>query len=128
MGDQTKSRMNKLRVIDDPKKGIKPDWRTTSDQVYFSEWEKRDITIRYAGKCVVCSRKVYQPLAEDGRPYDPDPRGIFGQEHAAAHFVASEFGMSGPDVALCFECSNTRERYEAGLAIARSQWKEQVAA
>ena len=110
-------------LTDHPKRGIKPDWKTTEDQQYYSGWEGRLVTIKHAGKCVVCGRNVYQPTDETGRPYDPDPRGIFGQEHAAAHLVASEYSMTGPDASLCFECSNTREQYQRGLEIARAQWK-----
>lgn len=110
-------------IIDDPKKGMRLDFRTTEDQQFFSQWENRNVTVRFAGRCVVCNRKVYQPLSERGHPYDPDPRGIFGQEHAAAHLVASEFSCTGKDITLCFECSNTREKYDRALAIARKEWK-----
>lgn len=102
---------------------FKPNWKMSCDQIYFSEWEKRDVLVKFAGPCAVCQSRTYSPCSEDGRPYDPDPRGMFVPEHASAHLVASEYSMSGPDVVLCFECSNTREKYERGLAIARGQWK-----
>lgn len=118
-----------MKTIEDhPRLGIKPNWRTTEDQQYFSQWENRLVTIKHAGKCVVCGRNVYQPTDETGRPYDPDPRGIFQQEHAAAHLVASEYSMSGLDIPLCFECSNTRNKYERGLAIAKDIWNEKEGA
>jgi len=115
---------NPVRVVDHPKHGIRLNFRTTQDQIFFSQWEGRDIIARFSGKCVVCRSNVYSPLGQDGRAYDPDPRGIFIQEHAAAHLVASEYGMTGPDVPMCFACSNTQSEYNKGLQIARSQWKD----
>lgn len=111
------------KIEDHPIKGLKPDFRTTEDQIYYSQWESRNVTVKFAGKCVVCGNRVYQPTDEAGRPYDPDPRGVFGDHHAAAHLVATEYSMTGADVVMCFDCSNTREKYEQGLAVARGQWK-----
>ena len=113
-----------IRVIDHPKHGIRLNFRTTQDQVYFNAWEGRDTIARFMGKCVVCGRNVYSPVGNLGVTYDPDPRGIFIQEHAAAHLVAIEYGMTGPDVPMCFACSNTQSEYNKGLQIARGQWKE----
>lgn len=113
-----------IRVKDHPRYGIRLNFHITQDQVFFSQWEGRDIIARYSGKCVVCGRNVYSPLGQDGRAYDPDPRGLFIQEHAAAHLVASEYNMAGPDVPMCFACSNIQSEYHKGLAIARNQWSE----
>lgn len=111
-----------IRIEDHPRNGIKLNWRTDQDQIFFSQWENRDVLVKFAGPCAVCQSRTYSPCSEDGRPYDPDPRGTFVQQHASAHLLASEYSMNGPDVVLCFECSNTREKYERGLAIARAQW------
>lgn len=111
-----------IRIEDHPRNGIKLNWRTNRDQIFFSQWENRYVLVKFAGPCAVCRSRTYSPCSEDGRPYDPDPRGTFVQRHASAHLVASEYSMAGPDVVLCFECSNTREKYERGLAIARARW------
>lgn len=101
----------------------RPNFRTIKNQTFFDGWEGREVTVRFAGLCICCGSKTYQPSDEKGHFYDPDPRGVFGPKHASASFVASEYGMTGPDVPCCFDCANTRETYEKGLVIAKKQWK-----
>lgn len=89
---------------------------------YFDEWSRKDAKVKLNGRCVVCSRKVYE-LSEDGRHfYDPDPRGPLGETKSCACLVAKEYDATGPDVPMCFDCANTGETYRRGLAIARGRW------
>lgn len=75
---------------------------------------------KYAGLCVVDGRKVYREF--DG--HDPDPRGELGINRSACTLVASEFGMVGEDILLCYACAQERNRYDAGVAHAKAIWKE----
>ncbi len=97
-------------------------FRSTKNQSFYSEWEKRDIPVIFAGKCVVCNRNTYQCSDGKGHNYDPDPRGTIPETHASASLVASEYSMTGKDIPVCFQCSNTRETYEKALQIAKRQW------
>lgn len=70
-------------------------------------------TIVYAGQCVVCRTRVYDGLNSSYL------------EHDNCALVASEYGKQGPDVPLCFNCSNDEPRYTRGLAYAnRRKWKD----
>ena len=74
---------------------------------------------KLAGLCVVDGRRVYREL----NGHDPDPRGELGINRSAYSLVASEFGMVGPDVILCYACAQERTRYERGVAYAKGVWK-----
>jgi hypothetical protein len=90
--------------------------------VFHDPWSRKNAMIKYAAKCAVCKRKVYQ-LSEDGSHwYDPDPRGSLSEKHAAYSLVADEDDKQGDDLLLCYECGNTRETSEAGYKLARAQW------
>lgn len=95
-----------------------PDFRMSGTQV--REYAGATHTITYAGACVVCRTRVYDGLNSSFL------------DHDNCALVASEYGKSGPDVPLCFNCSNEEGRYTRGLAWAR-KWKwieirEEVAA
>lgn len=80
----------------------------------------------YSGACVVCGRNVYE--AKDyhgdnlGAAYDVDPRGTIDTRHACSCLVAEEFGMSGDNIPLCFDCHDTSAKYQAGVKIAMDKW------
>lgn len=76
-------------------------------------------TAQYMGRCVLCGTRTY--AFPDG---ENDPRGPLG-DHAAMPMVASEHGMTGPNVPCCFTCQNdTTERYNMALnwAVAVGSW------
>jgi hypothetical protein len=54
--------------------------------------------------------------------HSAEPRGPLTEKHAVDWLHAPEYDKAGADVPLCFDCGNTREKYEQGLAIARSRW------
>lgn len=95
---------------------------------FYDEWAHANALIRYAGGCVVCGRRTFQLSSDYGKVwnkihwYDPDPRGAIPEGNCSHFLVASEYDMIGQDVPMCFACSNTREKYEQGLKIAREQW------
>lgn len=85
---------------------------------YHCPFRGTDRTLRYVGDCTVCGRRTW--AADDG---ENDPRGIMG-DHATHALVAGEYGMTGPDVALCALCGNEYEPYKAALDKARRHvWK-----
>lgn len=53
-----------------------------------------------------------------------DPRGPLGR-HAVHEFVASEYNMSGPTLAVSWIAVNdSLEMYEQGLRLAMAQWEQ----
>lgn len=76
----------------------------------------------FAGRCVIDGRRVYREL--DGS--DPDPRGELGITRSAYSLVASEYGMAGDDVLLCYACAQESDRNAQGVEYGKRIWKEQA--
>ena len=79
-----------------------------------------DYWIENDGRCVGCRRETKIAIYGDGA-VSADPRGVCGGR-ASYGLVAADHGATGPDVPLCFDCGNERERYEAALSVARRRW------
>ncbi len=88
----------------------------THKQQIFTGWGGTQ-AVNYCGRCVVCNSTVYQ-FAD----LSAEPRGPLGEKHAVDWLHAEEYDKAGADVPLCFDCGNTREKYEQGLTIARRSW------
>ena len=98
-------------------------FNTSRPQAWRDWWRGgRERICRFVGRCVVCNRRTY--AFDDG---EDDPRGVLG-DHAASPFVATDNGMTGPDVPACFLCQNEEHTYRYGLEVARKRWSEPVAA
>jgi len=68
------------------------------------------------GVCIGCGKQTY--TAKD---YE-DPRGPLGLM-VYAPLIASEYGMSGPDVAACWGCTENDEHlYRIALQRAKGFW------
>lgn len=93
----------------------KLNFRTHKDQL-FTGWGGEQLC-HYRGKCVVCGSTVYE--FADG---SAEPRGPLTEKHAVDWLHAEEYDKAGPDVPLCFDCGNTREKHQCGLAIALKSW------
>lgn len=96
------------------------DFTLERPQVVHDLWRRSDRVCRFVGLCVMCARRTYG--FDDG---ENDPRGVLG-DHATSALVAEEYGMRGPDVALCALCGNDRAAYKAALEEARRLWKPAV--
>ena len=87
-------------------------------QIWYDSWRGTDRVLRYKGVCRGCGRYTWG--ADDG---ENDPRGVLG-DHATHALAASEYGMVGPDVALCAICGNEEGPYSAVLDVAqRKLWR-----
>lgn len=89
----------------------------------FKDIGGRDHIATFIGTCVVCGSRCYTVDNDE----DPDPRRVIGPIHSSARLVARDHGMAGPDVILCYRCSQTRETYAQAIKIAREQWKKEEA-
>src|SRR5262245_50331830 len=78
-------------------------------------------TVQVFENCVSCNLPTY---GFNDDPY-PDWRGMFG-DRTHSVFIASEYDMIGPDIAVCALCDNTREQHERGLKWAKEKWVEKV--
>jgi len=75
------------------------------------------------GSCGLCNRRLY---GYEDCPY-PDPRGALG-DNTASVFVSEDYNMEGPDVTVCWDCSNNNgaETYNLALSLAKNQWESKV--
>lgn len=73
------------------------------------------------GACILCNHELYGFVDDPA----PDPRGPLGC-FTASFFIAEEYGQAGPDIAVCWSCSNDQgeEVYEQALAKAKKRWKQ----
>lgn len=92
-------------------------------QRVYSEWEKRFVPIRFAGRCVVCHRTTYQTQEESGNWMDPDPRGMIGDKHSGASLEARDYSLTGEDVPVCWSCRDNAVNYRKALTIAKATWR-----
>lgn len=117
---------NKSAVADTVPRRVHPrsiNYRTHALQVYFCEWSKIDILVRFAGRCVVCGRNTYQRSEDNGATWeDPDPRGVINEEHASASLEARDYGRKGHDVPCCYKCRDSGDKYNIAREIAEGRW------
>lgn len=77
---------------------------------------------QYVGHCIVSANAVFRDVNDGG--LDPDPRGRIGIHQAAVTLSASEYGMKGEDVLMCYACNQERPRYELGVKLAKQKWEK----
>jgi hypothetical protein len=75
-------------------------------------------TMIFIGYCQECTNTVYGYEGDEG----PDPRGKIAPNHCASYLIASEYGMEGSDVVICYACADTRTRYDHAVKIAKQKW------
>jgi hypothetical protein len=74
--------------------------------------------VTFVGVCPLTGQRLYE--CDSGN----DPRGPLGK-HAVHEFVAEEYGMTGPALAVSWIAVNdSREMYEQGLRLAMAQWEQ----
>lgn len=89
-----------------------------SVQILYDSWRGCDRIFRYKGACRGCGRKTWG--ADDG---ENDPRGVLG-DSATHALVATDYDMTGPDVALCAICADEEGPYSTVLDMARRRlWR-----
>ena len=103
-------------------KSGKVNFHYTGLQLVYSEWERREVPIRFAGKCCVCGANTFQTQGENGHWQDPDPRGLVGDRHSSASLEAKDYDMTGEDVPVCWSCRDTVGSYRKALDIAKRSW------
>ena len=99
-------------------------YRTTKDR-HVTGWGGNQI-ITHEGKCLACGRNVYA-IADAATPdqkEDPDPRGHINAYHARRSISASEYDKCGPDVLICWDCGNTREKYTLAMLKTKAIWHD----
>lgn len=90
------------------------DFRRNGEQTYGAI---EPATAKYIGKCPVTGIRLYVSSGSN------DPRGPLGI-HAVEWFIASEYGMSGPDMAAAWiACNDDRRTYERALEMAKKHWR-----
>ena len=77
----------------------------------------------HVGSCTFCGGQVYS----EANGHDPDPRGHIGIHQAASTLVASEYGMQGKDVLMCYACNQERPRYERVVERAKTKIWQPIA-
>ena len=78
-------------------------------------------TVKFIGKCPVTGINLYE--SNELGNCSNDPRGPLGK-HAVTWFIASEYGMIGPDMAASWiACNNDERTYRKALELAKKEWK-----
>jgi hypothetical protein len=92
------------------------DFTTDAPQTFQDSWRNRDRTVQFKGNCFGCGRRTY--AFDDG---ENDPRGPLG-DNAASPLLAEDYDKKGPEVPLCFGCSNEYEAYNAAADFGHKIW------
>jgi len=85
-------------------------------RTFKGSWQ--NVRAQFIGVCPLSGARLYEPV--DGG--SDDPRGPLGI-HACFYYVASEYGMKGPDLVTSWIHTNDNvKEYNRGLALAKTQW------
>lgn len=75
----------------------------------------------HIANCTVCGFDLW---VFKGTTHSGDPRGAIPENHNYNPLIASEYGLAGPDVPMCFACMNDSHSYNVGLRQAKLKWSE----
>jgi len=81
----------------------KLNFNTYKDQQYSGMGGLR--TVKYEGKCLICGNNTYRMYNDAGKD-DTDCRGPLGMFHTNNNLIPSDYGYSGDEVILCWNCSS----------------------